>query len=580
LKKIVTVILIALCFVFVVACAPKRNAEEVFSTTAFFGTYIEIALVGEDNSKEQQNILSQAKNEMLDTLQAIHNALDADGQEGDMARFNALCGGEKTTVSKYTAECFDLARRIYDVTAGAYNPAVYALVDLWGFSSRVLSGENSISFDYDRTTPSVPDQKYITAFMQLTDFESVIKTQGDNGEYYLTKPQDCVSVDGKEYFLRMDFGGICKGYAGDVLREIASKYGITKGYLSIGQSSITFFDSVDSNGYDLDMENPLNPSQTLFTKKNIKNQSISVSGDYQRFFEEDGKRYCHIIDVNTGYPVDSDIKAVFAQCDSSAVCDAITTALMTMTVEEIAKLSQSQAFDDLGVKSVTIVRCDAKEGLQVLSNAKDLVVSDEVDRYTYSLTEKGVVFKKTAKKYLPVVFVFVMVVVVVIIAFAEKNKKAREGNNGNKENFVNIRFFQKGDLILYGVLAVVVIALFLGVGLGKKRTMTAIEVYYGEHLLAVYDTSKHSLTTSLEWQDELQVTQENGKIILKVYTADKTQFNQIEFFDGQAVMTQADCFGKDCTKTFNCVAKANQTVVCLPHDLRIVGVGEGNKEVR
>ena len=574
MKKYLTFVFIILSLVSFVACGRFSGTEEVFSSTAFFGTYVEIALYSDGNAQSDKDNLSRAKAEMIQTLTDIQDALDADGEDADIARFNALRGGGKIAVTKFTAECFDLARALYGATGGAYNPTVYGLVDLWGFSSRVLSGEGG-DMPYDRQEPSVPSQKYIDAFKGLTDFEGVTLVEESDG-YYLVKPADCVTVDGEEYFLRMDFGGICKGYAGDKLKEIADKYGVKKGYFLMGQSSITFLDSPDGNGYDLDMENPLDPSQALFTKKDIKNQSISVSGDYQRYFEEGGKRYCHIIDCATGYPVSSEISAVFAQCESSAVCDAVTTALMTMSAEEIARISQSREFVELGVKSVSVVK-QTQRGFQVLSNAQKLSVSSGVERLKFEVTADEVKFVRSVDKGWIFALIFVMAVVVVVVALADKNKK-----EGKPFAQYPNAFFARGDLAVYLLLAVAIAGVFLGVGLTfKKSTLKSVQVYCGDSLVALYDVKRQEITLSADWQGQAEYSQEKGKIILTVYhDAEKTKFNKVEFADGQARMTQATCFGKDCTKTFCRVYNANQTVFCMPHDLRIVGVGEGNKGVR
>ena len=574
MKKSLLVILIMILVLCCVGCTQHDLLDERFCSTAFFGTYVEVFLQSEGKEERDRQNLQNAKAEIEQTLIEISTLLDADKPTGDVYRFNALARGESIEVSDIFAECFKVAKQVYDLTDGAYNPAVYSLVDLWGFSSRVLSN-NGVSYPYDRPTQSIPQDDYVTAFKSLTDFGG-IRLDKVGEKYFVTKPNDFATVGGddSEYTLKIDFGGIAKGFAGDKIKEIADKYGIKKGYFMIGQSSITFLDSADQKGYDLDMENPIDTSSVLFTKKGLKNTSISVSGDYQRYFEQDGKKYCHIIDAQTGYPVDGQLKAVFLVCKSSAICDALTTALMTYDVQKIAKLSQSQEFFDLGVSSVVMV-LKTQNGLQVVSNAKDIDVNSGVKRLKFSVDQQGVeFFGSMEQSLLPIAILLVVAVVVCLAVFGVKKSK--------KQKQYSLKTFLKGDLVVYTLLVVVVALTFLIPIKNGNQKMQKIEVYCGEDLVLVYDVNGNELNLkSVDWLDAIKIETKDNKIIATVYfDKDYKQYNVIEFFDGQAKMVKATCVGKDCTKTFNSVHKANQVVVCMPHTLRLVGVGDGNLGVK
>ena len=587
LKKFLSVFLIFLvCVACLCGCRADNGFEDGFSSSSFFGTFLQVALFCGSDTGANRQAVNQAKGEMLAELEKIQNALDADKNDSDVARFNNAVEGERVEVSKVTAECFALAKTVYDATNGAYNPAVYNLVDLWGFSSRVLSKKNQVVFDYDRATPSVPSKEYITAFKELANFEDIVVTETFDGKYYLTKPKNTQTVRGVKYTVKIDFGGICKGYASDKMEQIAKAYGIDCGYFSVGQSSIKFLNSVDGKGFNVDLENPLDTYSVLLTKQKVKNQSISVSGDYQRLFEENSKKYCHIIDASTGYPVDAGVNAVFAVCDDSAVCDAVTTALMTLPKEEIARLSQSEAFKKLGVTSVVAVSASQEE-IAVYTNARDIIMQDnDAKRYGFTLTEDGGVDFKAVSDYRWAWAVVVLVVIAIFVvgALAKKQKKANDVQNQSTDiKQINTAFFVKGDLLIYLTLFVVIISTFVVAQIGfKKQDLQTVEVFCQNSLLFVFDCTAFKIDKiSADWQDRLVIAVDKDKITVSIFLNDeKTEYNVVEFLKNQAKMVKSTCVGKDCVKTASTVSRANQFVLCMPHELMIVGVGEGNKGVR
>lgn len=587
MKKFLSLFLILLvCVVCLCGCTADNGFEDGFSSSSFFGTFLQAALFCDADTETNRSAVNQAKLEMLAELEKIQNALDADKKDSDVARFNNAAEGETVEVSKVTAECFALARTVYSATNGAFNPAVYNLVDLWGFSSRVLNKNSQIVFDYDRAVPSIPAKEYIAAFKELADFEDIVLTETYDGRYYLTKPANTQTVHGVKYTVKIDFGGICKGYASDKLEQIAKAYGIDCGYFSVGQSSIKFLDSLDGKGFNVDLENPLDTYSVLLTKQKVKNQSISVSGDYQRFFEEDSEKYCHIIDASTGYPVDTEINAVFAVCEDSAVCDAVTTALMTLPKEEIARLSQSEAFRKLGVTSVIAVSA-SKEEIAVYTNARDIVLRDNgAKKYGFTPAEDGSVVFKPASDYRWAWggAVLAAVAVLALGALSKKQKKASELKNQSADKKqINTAFFVKGDLLVYFVLFVVIISAFAVVQIGfKKQDLQTVEVFCQDSLLFIFDCNAFKIDKiSADWQDCLLIETDKDKITVTVFLNDeKTEYNVMEFSKNRAKMVKSTCVGKDCVKTASTVSRANQFVLCMPHGVMMLGAGEGNKGVR
>jgi thiamine biosynthesis lipoprotein len=136
------------------------------------------------------------------------------------------------------------------------------------------------------------------------------------------------------YSLKIDLGGIGKGYAADVVSELMDNAGFEYGYFNFGSSSISFKKyTEEKNNYSLASSNPrysLGTGQQYFILRSLSNVCTSSSGDDEQYYFVDGKRYCHIIDPTTGSPVDTGVIASNVIGGTAVEGDALTTALMAM----------------------------------------------------------------------------------------------------------------------------------------------------------------------------------------------------------------------------------------------------------
>lgn len=262
-------------------------------------------------------------------LTEVEDAASVERENSDIARFNELPAGGSTEISRTAAEIIEKAREAYALTDGAFNPAVYLLVDLWGFSPRVQKKDFQPTRPYDRTPADsyypLPDERYVEAFRSLSDFSAVSLTE-EAGKYFLTKNAPAVTVDGTEYVQQLDLSGIAKGYAADGIRAILSEYGVTEGYLNFGTSSVLLLNGADGTPWNLGIQHPRKESD--FLSLPIENKSVSTSGDYQNCYEIDGVRYCHAIDPATGNPAEQSTLSVSVFTDDGALADALSTACL------------------------------------------------------------------------------------------------------------------------------------------------------------------------------------------------------------------------------------------------------------
>jgi thiamine biosynthesis lipoprotein len=339
LRILLIFMVILLCFL-LSAC--QDGKQLIYSNYNYFGTTLK-AVVYTDNDSFN-SFTKQA-----DTiLESINKTLSEDIEGSDISRFNNAIDGEKIEVAEICYNLVEKTKDIYKLTLGAYNPSVYHLVDLWGFSPR-FSIKKDILKPYDRAFDEsgflpLPDQKYIDAFSMLADFDKVTNFIID-GKFYLMKEDSKVSLDGVDYYTKIDLGGLMKGYAVDALTEIAKELNITKGYISYGTSSIAILENKKGDSWDLTLTNPRYiEGRETFVKLPIKNKQISSSGDYERYYEKDGKRYSHIIDATSGKPIDNGVLASSVICDSAAYADMLSTAFCAMGKDKAVELIASDYF--------------------------------------------------------------------------------------------------------------------------------------------------------------------------------------------------------------------------------------------
>lgn len=364
-------------------CGPEGRRFDMYG---YFGTYSSVVI---GNYGDVADAADEAAEEIEAALADIENAVSASTETSDVYRFNAAAPGERLEISGTAYEVLEAAMKMYEETDGAYNPAVGNLVDLWGFSPRFESADYEPTEPYDRPTQSVPDEEYIEAFSDpaLLDFGAVVLEE-TGGKYYVTKPDASVTVGGKTYTMRIDLGGIGKGYAADRCYDLLKARGLTESYVAIGTSSLRLGRSAETPDgapeegmWRVTITHPRGAGQYLSVY--AKDTAASTSGDYERYFIEDGVRYCHIIDPFTGYPTATGYVTGSLFGRTAAEGDALTTALAVM------ERSEAEAFAAglEGCKYALLYYNENTGGYELVTNMSEseYVLYDE----SITVTESG-----------------------------------------------------------------------------------------------------------------------------------------------------------------------------------------------
>lgn len=262
-----------------------------------------------------------------DEVRRLESLLSRTDEDSVIYRLNHADGlginvGEEVCALMEAAEEYALA------TDGAFDITVAPVVSAWGFTEE----ENR-----------VPSRKELDELLALV------------GEEHITLAGDAAALPPGT---QIDLGGIAKGYASDRIAEILKENNIPRATISLGGNVLAWGERPDGTPWRIGIQDPQNPgnANAFAGMLNLTDAFAVTSGGYQRFFEEGGKTYHHIIDPATGYPADSGLTSVtvVADCDRDEVdgtpgkgtmCDALSTALFVMGEEKALDFWRGGAYD-------------------------------------------------------------------------------------------------------------------------------------------------------------------------------------------------------------------------------------------
>ncbi|MHB1314445.1 MAG: FAD:protein FMN transferase [Christensenellales bacterium] len=319
-------------------------------TNAFFATTSTLCLYNDYNKAENAVAFQNVWEEVKLLLAEIENTVSVSVDTSDIARFNTLSYGGSMKISNHTARIIETAKDVYEKTSGLYDPTVYPLVDLWGFTPRfnVLGYAPAFAYDRERSGDGfpLPDKKYVDAFLKITDFSGIVLTGNEQNGYELKKMIRPVTVDSVQYDAQLDLGGIAKGYAADKVIELLQSRHYEYGYFSCGSSSMGLMKSASDKArqsgtvqFNLGIRKPRagkTEDEAYMTVK-VSDVYLSSSGDYNLFYKLGDTIYCHILNPFTGLPMNTPagsaqrgIATVTVIGGYAAYNDALSTALCVM----------------------------------------------------------------------------------------------------------------------------------------------------------------------------------------------------------------------------------------------------------
>ena len=237
-------------------------------------------------------------------IQRLEGLFSVTKENSEVAQLNDKAGEEGMSISKETAELLLAGKELTKDTEDAFDITIAPVVKAWGFTEEVHQ---------------VPSQEVLNKLMPLVDAASL-------------------SVDGQKAYLSkagmaVDLGGIAKGYTADRVISLFREEGVSSAVISLGGNVATIGTKPDGSSWKVAVSNPLDTEEYVGMLE-VKDSSAVTSGGYQRFFEENGKQYHHIINPQTGYPAEGGLLSVTILSPNSTRADGLSTALFVMGEEK------------------------------------------------------------------------------------------------------------------------------------------------------------------------------------------------------------------------------------------------------
>ncbi len=249
-------------------------------------------------------------------------------QTSDIYKINENAG-RFVAVSQKTYDVLKRAVELAKITDGAFDPTVGKIVEAWDFTNE----------------PKVPEEQEISALLQGVGYDKI--------EF----DEENISVKIQEN-QAIDLGALVKGYAGDQLLAYYKGQKVSDGLLNLG-GNMTAFGDKGGEPFVIGIRDPLGEANEYFCTAQLKDVSLVTSGAYERFFEENGVTYHHIIDPKTGYPADSDILSVSILSDDGMLADALSTAVFVLGSDDGLRLVENNGAQALIVlKDNTFIATD------------------------------------------------------------------------------------------------------------------------------------------------------------------------------------------------------------------------------
>lgn len=290
-------------------CTNNKAPIEPLSRTEFMMDTVMTIRIYDKNDKK-------VLDKVYERLEEIENKMSATIESSEVNKINNNAGIKPVQVSSDTYFVLKEAKEHATISTGAYEPTIGPLVKLWNIQTE------DIGRDW------IPDVKDIEKTQLLVDYND-LELLEDN----------MVFLKGKD--MRLDLGGIVKGYATDEVRRVLHENGVNIAIIDLGGNIYAHGVKAEGTPWNIGVQNPLDITGGHLGVLEIEDQSIVTSGDYERFFDLEGKRYHHIIDAKTGYPSDNEVTGVTIVSDRSIDGDALSTTMFILGVDKGMELANS-----------------------------------------------------------------------------------------------------------------------------------------------------------------------------------------------------------------------------------------------
>ena len=283
-------------------------------------------------------------------IREIESVLSMHLSQSEIAAINENAGVQPVEVSQRTFDLLQRAKELSEQSDGAFDITIAPVVELWGITS-----------DH----PHVPTDEELAQATALMGLEDLVLDE-EACTAYLTRPG-----------MAIDLGGIAKGWTADQLREYARELGAERGYVSLGGNLMIIGERPDGDPFKFGLRDPQGDASTYLGTVTLEDGcTMATTGGYERYFEEDGIRYHHVLDPRTGYPADSDLLSVAVISKDGTLADYLSTTLFVQGLEAAKAAAGSEDY--------ALVMVDQENNVWISGSLRGNFEPHETDAdYTY-----------------------------------------------------------------------------------------------------------------------------------------------------------------------------------------------------
>lgn len=305
MKKAAALFMTVLLLLSFISCSSPRKNEKISVTGIYFDTVVKI-----DTWGAKASTLEECKKICENYENLFSNKIET----SEISKINASAGNP-VEVSQETIDLISMGLHYSELSSGKFDITIAPLSDLWNFT--------------DNPEHVIPDTAAIEAACAHVDYRT-IQIDDTASTVTLLDPQ-----------AKIDLGGIAKGYIADQLKAYLKQEGVEHALINLGGNVLALGTSYDGSPFRIGIQKPFDKQNASIDIVEINDRSVVSSGVYQRYFEEDGTLYHHILNPETGCPYENNLLQVTIISDTSADGDALSTCCFALGLEEGSALIES-----------------------------------------------------------------------------------------------------------------------------------------------------------------------------------------------------------------------------------------------
>lgn len=305
-KKSLAVIIFAISLLFT-SCqsgTAKAAAEPLSKTNYLLGTIIEVTIYDKQDEKIIDEVFARIAE--IEREMTINNA-----DTSEIIALNNASGKNEVVLSPDTFYVVEKGKQYSEISNGIFDITVGPVVKSWNIGTEYAA---------------IPDKNKLAEAVKLVDYTKLSLNKEKHSAYL------------EEQGMKVDLGAIAKGYAADEAARILKENGVEHAIINLGGNVITVGGNPKGTPWRIAIQDPFNPRGEFIGVVTVADKTVVTSGTYERYFEVDGKKYHHILDPFTGYPVENNLFSVSIITDKSVDGDGLSTTCLLYGLEEGMKL--------------------------------------------------------------------------------------------------------------------------------------------------------------------------------------------------------------------------------------------------